>query len=173
VRLPCWTGAKPSIEGVVRLLIAFLNQNDNPTSMITKEIEAIFAGQDIGDGDIDIDGVLKALDRLMDAATKADLPQLVTAIQSPRNSFWTRELFSCPICKLGGSDCLEILLEANQLNFDEGHDNDLFNTNLIEVASAEPNKCRDKIEQLLARSDFKYREAAIWLLEFCTTSDRS
>jgi hypothetical protein len=62
--------------------------------MIAKEIEAIFAGQDVGDGDVDVDGVLTAFDRLKSIATNADLPSLVAAIQSPRNNFWTRELFA-------------------------------------------------------------------------------
>ena len=137
--------------------------------MIAKEIEAIFAGQDIGDGNVD--GVLEAFDRLMASVTKADLPQLVAAIQSPRNNFWTRELFAEPICQLGGSDYLELLFEAAQLGSDEGHDNDGFNTHLIEIASAEPKKCRAKLEELLARADFKHGEAANWLLEFCTTDN--
>lgn len=140
--------------------------------MITKEIEAIFAGQDIGDGNVDVNGVLATFDRLMDKVTKVDLPQLVVAIQSPRNNFWTRELFAAPICQLGGSDYLEILFEAEQLSSDEGYDNDGFNTYLIEIASAEPEKCRAKLEELLARTDFKHDEAARWLLEFCTTDNR-
>ena len=71
--------------------------------MIQKEIEAIFAGQNIG-GDVDIDGVLKASERLNSIATEADLPTLIAAIQSPKNNFWTRELFAEPICHLGGAD---------------------------------------------------------------------
>jgi hypothetical protein len=137
--------------------------------MIEKEIEAIFAGQDVGDGEVDIDGVLEANGRLMSIATKADLPTLVAAIQSPRNNFWTRELFSEPICHLGGSDYLEILFEAAQLGRDEGHDNDGFDHHLTEIAYVEPEKCRAKLNELLARPDFEHREAATWLLEFCKT----
>lgn len=138
--------------------------------MIAKEIEAIFAGQDVGDGEVDIDGVIAAFERLNSIATEADLPILVAAIQSPRNNFWTRELLSEPICQLGGSDYLEPLLEAAQLGLDEGHDNDSFNMNLSEIAYVEPEKCRTKLEELLARADFKHREAATWLLEFCKTN---
>jgi hypothetical protein len=137
--------------------------------MIEKEIEAMFAGQDIGDGDVDSDGVLKAYKRLQSIATKADLPKLVAAIQSPRNNFWTRELFSEPICRLGGADYLETLLEAAQLGFDEGHDNDGFQTHLADIAYTEPKKCRAKLEELLARDELKYHELARWLLEFCET----
>lgn len=53
--------------------------------MIEKEIEAILAWQDVGDdGDIDVDGVMKAFERLTSIATEADLPALVAAIQSPK-----------------------------------------------------------------------------------------
>ena len=119
--------------------------------MIAKEIEAIFGEQDVGDGDVDVDGVIEAFERLKSMATEADLPTLVAAIQSPRNNFWTRELFAEPISQLGGSDY------------------DGFNTHLIEIAYAEPKKCRAKLEELLARRDFKHHEAARWLLEFCKT----
>jgi len=78
-----------------------------PRIMIQKEIEAILAWQDVGDGDLDVDGVLKAFERLKSIATEADLPALVAAIQSPKNNFWTRELFADPICYLGGADYLE------------------------------------------------------------------
>ncbi|HEX7863152.1 MAG TPA: hypothetical protein VF773_22680 [Verrucomicrobiae bacterium] len=135
--------------------------------MITQEIEAIFAGQDIGGGDVDIDGVLAALERLMSAATQADLPELVAAIQSPRNNFWTRELFAEPIAHLGGSDYLEVLFEAAQQGRDEGHDNDSLDTYLTEIAYSEPEKCRAKLNELLARPDYKHKETASWLLDFC------
>lgn len=138
--------------------------------MIENEIETIFAGQNIG-SDVDIDGVLKAFERLRSIATEADLPTLVAAIKSPRNNFWTRELFAQPICQLGGVDNLEPLLEAAQLNLDDGHDNDSFNMSLTELAYAEPKKCRIKLEALLARADFRHREAARWLLEFCETDE--
>jgi hypothetical protein len=135
--------------------------------MITKEIEAIFAGQEVEDGDVDVDGVLAAFERLKSMATKADLPALVAAIQSPRNNFWTRDLLAEPICHLGGSDYLEQLLEAAQLGLDEGHDNDSFDANLRKLAYAEPEKCRYKLEELLARPNYKHRRAVERLLEKC------
>ena len=108
--------------------------------MIEKEIEAILAWQEVGDdGDIDVDGVMKAFERLTSIATEADFPALVAAIQSPRNNFWTRELFADPICQLGGVDYLEPLFEAAQLNLDEGHDNDSFDMSLTELAYAAPD----------------------------------
>lgn len=138
--------------------------------MIEKEIDAILTWQDVGDdGDIDVDGVMKAFERLTSIATEADLSALVAVIQSPRNNCWTRALFADPICRLGGFDYLEPLLEAAQLNLDEGHDNDSFDMSLTELAYAEPEKCRTKLEDLLARDGFKHHEIARWLLEYCET----
>ena len=136
--------------------------------MIQKEIEAVLAWQDMGDGDTGVDGLIKVFERLKSIATEADLPALVAAIQSPKNNFWTRELFADPICGLGGADYLEPLLKASQLGLDEGHDNDGFDALLIELAHIEPEKCRAKLEELMARDGFKHREAANWLLEFCS-----
>ena len=69
---------------------------------------------------------------------------------------------------MGGADYLEPLLKASQLGLDEGHDNDGFDALLIELALIEPEKCRAKLEELMARDGFKHREAANWLLEFCS-----
>ena len=67
-----------------------------------------------------------------------------------------------------GLTTLEPLLEAAQLGVDEGHDNDAFDVLLTELAETEPEKCRAKLEELLARDDFKRPEAAKWLLKFCS-----
>ena len=134
--------------------------------MIAAELEAIFAGQDVN-GETDVDGVLDAFEKLLSKATKKDLPELVDAIQSPRNNFWTRELLSEPICHLGGSEYLEQLLDAAQLNRDEGHDNDGFDFHLSELAATESENCREKLKELLSRETFPHLEKAEWLLEFC------
>jgi hypothetical protein len=137
--------------------------------MIAKEIEAIFAGQDLDGGAVDTEGVLKAIERLNAIATKADLPTLIAAIQSPRNNFWTRELLAAPISKLGGSDYLETLLDAAQISLDEAHDNDSFDTYLEGIAYVEPERCQLKLEGLLARPGFRHGEAARWLLKMGET----
>ncbi len=136
--------------------------------MIIEELNAIFAGQDVN-GEVDVDGVLAAFDRLMERATVEDVPELIAAIQSPKNNFWTRELLSEPICQLDGPNHLEILFAAAQLGLDEGHDNDLFHFNLSEMAESEPDKCRKKLKELTARDDFRHQVAAEWLLEYCHT----
>ena len=52
-------------------------------------------------------------------------------------------------------------------NYDEGHDNDSFNHFLSEIAWAESEACREKLEELLANKNFQHTEAAKWLLELC------
>jgi len=76
-----------------------------------------------------------------------------------------------PICRLGGADYLEPLFEAAQLNFDEGHDNDGFQTHLIEIAQAEPKKTHSKLRELLARKEYGHKDLAKWLLEFCKNGE--
>jgi hypothetical protein len=115
----------------------------------------------------DVDTKLEAFERLKAIAKKEDLPQLLDALKSERNDFWVRELLSEPISDLGGSKYLPELFDALQKNYDEGHDNDGFNHFLTEIAWAEPEACKEKLEQLLANEDFQHREAAEWLLEFC------
>ncbi len=140
--------------------------------MIAQELTAIFAGQDV-DGGTDVDGVLAAFNRLNEKATVKDLPTLLAAIQSPQNNFWTRELLSGPICQLGGSAYLDPLFDAAQLSLDEGHDNDGFDVPLMEIAVVEPDKCREKLNELLSRERYRHREAATWLLEFCEPDEAS
>ena len=127
----------------------------------------MFAGLN-ADGDVDIDGVLAAFGRLKEKATADCVADLVAAMQSPRSDFWIRELLSEPLCELGGPDCLEALLDAAQLGLEEGHDNDGFHFHLTEMAEAEPVKCRAKLEELMGNDNFRHRERATWLLEFCT-----
>jgi hypothetical protein len=134
--------------------------------MIETEINAFFSASD----DENPDGVLSAFDQINANATKSDVPALLDAIRSPKNNFWTRELLSQPICKLGGIDCLELLLEALQKGKDEGHDNDGFVASLWTLTDADPRGCRTKLNELLSRADFKQREQALWLLEFCQTN---
>ena len=138
--------------------------------MIETEIEAIFAGQDIGDGDVDVDGVLRAFERLRSLATKAELATLIAAMQSPRNNFWTRELFAELVSQLGGIECLEQLLEVKKLGGDDGHDNDGICTFLSEIAYADPDSCRTKLRKLMAQGDFRFQDEAEWLLGFCKIS---
>ncbi len=138
--------------------------------MIAEELKEIFAGQDV-EGNVDVDGVLAAFDRLVKRATVDDVPELIAAIQSPENNFWTRELLSGPICQLDGPNHLEILFAAAQQGLDEGHDNDLFHFNLSEMAELESDKCRKKLKELLVQNNFRHREAAEWLLEYCETEN--
>ena len=115
----------------------------------------------------DVDQKLEAFERLKSIAQKEDLQQLIEALKSDRSDFWVRELLSEPISGLGGSEYLPELFDALQKNYDEGHDNDGFHHFLTEIAWAEPQICRDKLEEMLAEKNFRHKEVAEWLLGFC------
>jgi hypothetical protein len=76
-------------------------------------------------------------------------------------------LLAEPIIKLGSEKHLSELFEALQKNFDDGHDNDGFCALLVDWAFAKPSQCKMKLEMLLASPDFKHRDHAEWLLEYC------
>lgn len=114
-----------------------------------------------------VEDKLEAFERLKNLARKDDLPQLISALMSEKNDFWTRELLSQPICELGGSEYLPELFEALQKNYNEGHDNDSFNFYLTEIAFSEPQLCKNKLLELIANPNFKYKNRAEWLLQFC------
>ena len=115
----------------------------------------------------DINTVLEAQARLIAIATEEDLPELVDALRSERNNFWTRELIAEPIAFLGGSDSLRELFDAKDKNYKDGHDNDSLNFFLTEIADAKPAECRAELESLMESPDFPHRSYAEWLLEFC------
>lgn len=133
------------------------------SSPVAKELEIILSNDEAHDEFEKIE----SHERLSAIAVKDDLPELLAALKSDRNDFFTRELLAQPISELGGAECLVELFEAFQKNFDEGHDNDGFSNSLIEIASIEPEKCRIELMKLLAVPDFKHKEHAQWLLEFC------
>lgn len=117
--------------------------------------------------DFDVDQKLAAFDRLKESATEADLPRLVEHLASDRNDFWVRELLADPISDLGGFRYLRELFDAYELNEREGHDNDGFNHFLMEIAWADAEGCRSKLNELLAQPNFRHTEIAKWLLDFC------
>ena len=130
---------------------------------IAKELEILWS--DVDKNDVSVK--LEAFERLKAITTKNDLSQLVDAIKSERNDFWIRELLSDLISDLGGADYLTELFDALQKNYEEGHDNDAFHHQLMEIAWAEPTKCRQKLLELMATDGFVHKEAAQWLLAFC------
>ena len=136
--------------------------------IIEKELEVLWSDFDKND----VDQKLEAFEGLKNSATKDDLPQLISALKSERNDFWTRELLAEPISELGGCEYLSELFEALQKNYDEGHDNDGFNAYLTETAYSEPQLCKKKLLELTAAPDFKYKNRAEWLLEFCENANR-
>ncbi|HEY5757652.1 MAG TPA: hypothetical protein VIU34_17610 [Steroidobacter sp.] len=130
---------------------------------IQKELEILWSEFD----ENDVNEKLAAFKRLKAVSTRSDLPQLINAIESERNDFWTRELLSDPISDLGGVDYLPELFDALEKNQDEGHDNDGFCHHLTEIASADPAACKRKLQELISADGFGHKDTARWLLEFC------
>jgi hypothetical protein len=130
---------------------------------IARELEILWSQFD----EHDVDEKLEAFKRLKAVATSNDLPQLINAIGSERNDFWTRELLSDPIADLGGADYLAELFAAFEKNRGEGHDNDTFCHHLTEIAWADPIACKRKLQELMSVAGFAHKDAAQWLLEFC------
>ncbi len=137
---------------------------------ITSDIEDMFVLHDI-DGDVDIEGVLEAFYHLNSTATKSDLPILLRAIKSPRNNFWTRELLSEPIARLGEVSVLESLLNAFHINERDGHDNDGFSAHLSYLVALEPQTSYKELIRLKNDPNFKHEELCDWLLEYIGAED--
>ena len=131
--------------------------------VIAKELEILWS--DFSENDVE--QKLESFGRLKNAATKDDLPQLISALKSGKSDFWIRELLSEPISELGRSEYLPELFEALERNYDEGHDNEGFCFFLTELADSEPESCNENLLKLIESPDFKYKKHAEWLLEFC------
>lgn len=116
----------------------------------------------------DVELVLESFADLNRISTIADLQALVTALQSDQSNFWLRELLSGPIARIGGSGCLPILLDAVVKGENEGHDNDLLCSNLIEMAAAHPTACREVLNAMIQASEYQHKEVATWLLDYCS-----
>ena len=114
-----------------------------------------------------VEQTLEAFDRVKQASTRADLPTLLNYMRSDTSDFWLRELLSEPICHFGGCEVLPELFDALQKGFDEGHDNDGFCHRLMEIAWEHPVACKQRLLALLSMPDYKHRQSAEWLLEFC------
>ena len=131
--------------------------------IIEKEMQVLWSDFE----NCDVEQKLAAFERLKAVCTEKDLPQLVELLNSDKNDFWVRELLSEPISDLGGSEYLPELFDALELNKIEGHDSDSFHHFLTEIAWAEPELCKNKLQELLAQAEFRHKELAEWLLTFC------
>ncbi|RJR26785.1 hypothetical protein C4561_03315 [candidate division WWE3 bacterium] len=130
---------------------------------ITKEMEIIWSD----DENYSVDQKLESFKKLGLITTKTDLPQLLELLESPRNDFWTREMLSVLISKLGGPDYLHQLFNALKLNDEEEYDSDTLRFYLTEMAELHPEECKNVLTDLLSKEDFEHRKYAEWLLEFC------
>jgi hypothetical protein len=130
-------------------------------------VESLLALIFEGSANNEVDSVLANFEELKRISTVADLPVLISAMQSEQSDFWLRELLSEPIAQIGGCNYLPILFDALQKGEDEGHDNDGFCFHVTEMAASDPISCRVKLEAMIAAPGHKHKDKAEWLLEFC------
>ena len=114
----------------------------------------------------DVDAQLEAFEQLNASVTDADLPALLAALEST-SSFWVRELLAEPIIRLSGAKALPQLMKAFRKNYDEGHDNDGFETFLVELAESDSERVRVELQKLAPTARKEEMEDINWLLEYC------
>jgi HEAT repeat protein len=105
--------------------------------------------------------------KLHETATQEDLPRLMKLLTD--GDFLVREAAAWPIAELAGPAVLPEMLQALQRGFDEGYDNDGFQTTLADLVVANRTQARDVLTRLANSSDKATRENAAWLLEYCET----
>ncbi len=113
----------------------------------------------------DVDARFQAFEQLNESVTHGDLPALLEALEST-SSFWVRELLADPIIRLSGAKALPQLKKALRKNYEDGHDNDGFETFLVELAESDSVNVRAELEKL-ARTATRHELNDIkWLLEY-------
>jgi HEAT repeat protein len=113
----------------------------------------------------DISGATTAALKLHETATPEDLPRLMQLLTD--DDFLVREAAAWPVAELAGPAALPELLQALQRGFDEGHDNDGFQTALADLVGANRTQAREVVTRLANSLDKPTRENAAWLLEYC------
>jgi hypothetical protein len=115
----------------------------------------------------DIDAQLEAFHKLNASATEEDMPVLLAALKSETSNFAVRELLAEPIINLAGVKALPELMAAFRKNFEEGHDNDTFQTLLVDLAETDRESVRGELQKLAKDANKEELEDINWLLEFC------
>lgn len=115
----------------------------------------------------DVDAQMKAFEELNASVTPSDLAVLLTGLESKTSDFWVRELLAEPIIRLSGPKALPHLMKALRKNYEDGHDNDSFETFLIELAESNPEGVRAELQNLAATAGKGETEDINWLLEYC------
>jgi len=113
----------------------------------------------------DVDTAVAAAAKIHDESTAGDVPRLLELLQSP--DFFVREAVAWPLAELAGPDVLPQLLEAYQLGFSQGHDNDGFTAALLEIPALYPDLAPHALAKLINQSDEPILGHAKWLQEFC------
>jgi HEAT repeat protein len=112
----------------------------------------------------DVDRACHASETLHKVATLEDLPRLMELLKDA--DCFVREAAAFPVADLGGPEALPELLEALQLGFDQGHDNDSFQAALTDLVYVHPFSAKEVLLTLAQAPDPKMRENANWLLDF-------
>ncbi len=134
---------------------------------IETEVKKMWEGSKSGN----IDDPLDAYERINIIAQKSDLPQLIEHLESENNNFWTRELLSDPISRLGDHTCLKVLLEAISKNEQEGHDNDSLNFNILNLIDNDLENCTTTLEKLLSDPTYPNKAIAEDFLTYCRNTN--
>ena len=113
----------------------------------------------------DVDTAVKAAAKINDASTAADVPRLLGLLKS--TDFFEREAAAWPLAELAGPDVLPQLLEAYQLGFEQGHDNDGFTAALLEIPVLHPELTPRALAKLIEQASEPMRSHAKWLQKFC------
>lgn len=115
----------------------------------------------------DVDACQEAFGKLNDSVTEKDLPLLLAALESKTSNFAVRESLAEPIIRLAGARALPELMVALRRNFEEGWDNDLFQTLLMDLAESDPQGLKAKLEEMAGNPGRAQLEDIRWLLGFC------
>jgi len=113
----------------------------------------------------DIEMMVKACEQLYKESEASDVPRLLELLK--HENFVVREAAAWPLVSLGGAKVLPELFIALQRGYNEGLDNDGFQTALIELVEQDRDESREKLSELKNSSERAFREYADWLLEFC------
>jgi HEAT repeat protein len=95
--------------------------------------------------------VVRAAELLDEVADESRLPDLYRLIQD--DDWYIREVASIPLSRLDGVRALPLLFQALTRGRQEGHDNDLLGTMVVEVLEAHPEECAPLLLSMVDDSD--------------------
>ncbi|HSU25651.1 MAG TPA: HEAT repeat domain-containing protein [Pyrinomonadaceae bacterium] len=106
-----------------------------------------------------------ASEQLRNESTAEDVPRLLELLR--HHDFVVRGAAAWPLAVIGGPKYLPHLIEAHQMGFHEGHDNDGLTTALVELVELHKEEARRKLSELLGSPTPLYQRNVAWLSAFC------